>query len=99
MLHNFNFLIFSFILISCNAKNNQDLNLIYNNSLIVDGESHFKNIAQLTFSGENAEAYFSPDGKKLIYHIPVSIVKICTCPPIISEVKYDEYVPINPFKE
>ena len=67
MLRNFNFLIFSFILICCNAKNNQDLNLIYNNSLIVDGESHFKNIAQLTFSGENAEAYFSPDGKKLIY--------------------------------
>jgi len=32
-----------------------------------DGEKHFKNIRQLTFGGENAEAYFSPDGKKLIY--------------------------------
>ncbi len=30
------------------------------------GEKHFKNIRQLTFSGENAEAYFSADGKKLI---------------------------------
>ncbi len=30
-------------------------------------ESHFLNIRQLTFSGENAEAYFSPDGKKLIF--------------------------------
>ncbi len=36
------------------------------NSLILPGEKHFKNIRQLTFSGENAEAYFSADGKKLI---------------------------------
>jgi len=32
-----------------------------------DGEKHFKNIRQLTFGGENAEAYFSSDGTKLIY--------------------------------
>src|SRR5687768_3811828 len=32
-----------------------------------DGEKHLKEIRQLTFGGENAEAYFSPDGKKLIY--------------------------------
>ncbi|PYQ28384.1 MAG: hypothetical protein DMF56_16380 [Acidobacteria bacterium] len=32
-----------------------------------DGEKHLKDIRQLTFGGENAEAYFSPDGKKLIY--------------------------------
>jgi Tol biopolymer transport system component len=31
------------------------------------GENHLKDIRQLTFGGENAEAYFSPDGKKLIY--------------------------------
>ncbi|HET7710573.1 MAG TPA: M20/M25/M40 family metallo-hydrolase [Thermoanaerobaculia bacterium] len=30
-------------------------------------ERHFTDIRQLTFGGENAEAYFSPDGKKLIY--------------------------------
>ena len=30
-------------------------------------EVHFKNIRQLTFGGDNAEAYFSPDGKKLIF--------------------------------
>src|SRR5680860_1096758 len=30
-------------------------------------EGHLHNIRQLTFSGENAEAYFSADGKKLIY--------------------------------
>jgi Tol biopolymer transport system component len=32
-----------------------------------EGETHLKNVRQLTFGGENAEAYFSPDGKKLIY--------------------------------
>jgi Tol biopolymer transport system component len=30
-------------------------------------EKHLRNIKQLTFGGENAEAYFSPDGKKLIF--------------------------------
>lgn len=32
-----------------------------------EGERHLAGIRQLTFGGENAEAYFSPDGKKLIY--------------------------------
>lgn len=36
-------------------------------SLWVNGESHLKNIRQLTFGGENAEAYFSSDGKRLIF--------------------------------
>jgi Tol biopolymer transport system component len=31
------------------------------------GEKHLRNIRQLTHGGENAEAYFSPDGKKLIF--------------------------------
>ena len=30
-------------------------------------EAHFKNVRQLTFGGDNAEAYWSFDGKKLIY--------------------------------
>ncbi len=30
-------------------------------------ERHLKNLRQLTFEGSNAEAYFSPDGAKLIY--------------------------------
>ena len=38
----------------------------YSNHLIQKDEEHFKNLRQLTFSGENAEAYFSSDGKKLI---------------------------------
>jgi len=32
-----------------------------------EGERHFKETRQLTFEGENAEAYFSPDGRKLVY--------------------------------
>ena len=32
-----------------------------------EGEKHLKNIKQLTFGGENAEAYFSSDGKQLIF--------------------------------
>ncbi len=31
-----------------------------------EGEKHLRNIRQLTFGGENAEAYWSRDGKKLI---------------------------------
>lgn len=31
------------------------------------GEKHLTNIRQLTFGGQNAEAYFSPDGKKLVF--------------------------------
>lgn len=42
-------------------------NNIVNNDLILEEETHFFNIRQLTTSGENAEAYFSSDGKELIY--------------------------------
>ncbi len=49
-----------------------DLGLIGNSSdklddLSVEGEKRLKNIKQLTFEGENAEAYFSSDGKQLIF--------------------------------
>src|SRR2546421_3061873 len=36
-------------------------------NLTVAGEKHLKNMKQLTFGGENAEAYFSFDGKQLIF--------------------------------
>ncbi|MCU1287833.1 MAG: WD40-like Beta Propeller Repeat [Acidobacteria bacterium] len=35
--------------------------------LIAPGEKRLKNVKQLTFGGENAEAYFSSDGRKLIF--------------------------------
>ena len=43
------------------AASGQSDNLSYS------GEKRLKNIKQLTFSGENAEAYFSSDGKQLIF--------------------------------
>ncbi len=36
-------------------------------SLRHPGERHFENVAQLTFGGENAEAYFNAEGDKLIF--------------------------------
>ena len=35
--------------------------------LLLPNEKHLRNIKQLTFGGENAEAYFSSDGKQLIF--------------------------------
>jgi TolB protein len=32
-----------------------------------EGEDHLANVQQLTFGGQNAEAYWSPDGKQLIF--------------------------------
>ena len=48
------------------AEVDRPVNSHSQNKLIFEGEKHFKNIRQLTFSGENAEAYFSADGKHLI---------------------------------
>src|SRR5689334_6701610 len=36
-------------------------------TLLYPQEKHFKNLQQLTFGGDNAEAYFSFDGKWLIF--------------------------------
>ncbi len=38
-----------------------------NSKLIMPGETHFKSIKQLTFGGDNAEAYFNNDGDLLIF--------------------------------
>jgi Tol biopolymer transport system component len=35
--------------------------------LELPNEKHLRNVRQLTFGGENAEAYFSPDGSQLIF--------------------------------
>ena len=38
-----------------------------NASLLMPGEAHFRSIRQLTFGGENAEAYWAFDGTALVY--------------------------------
>ena len=40
---------------------------ITNDTILYPEETHFKNIQQLTFGGDNAEAYFSFDSKWLIF--------------------------------
>ena len=54
------------LLFSCNL-NNDKAKLEDETSLIYDKEVHFKNLKQLTFGGENAEAYWSFDDSKLIF--------------------------------
>jgi len=49
------------ILCGISAATTQD------NQLALPAEKHLRNIKQLTFGGENAEAYFSSDGKQLIF--------------------------------
>ena len=39
----------------------------FKDTLLYAGEKHFANIQQLTFGGDNAEAYFSFDGKWIIF--------------------------------
>ena len=39
----------------------------YQNNLLENGEVRLYNLRQLTFSGENAEAYFSASGKQLVF--------------------------------
>ena len=57
-----NFFLFGFIFICVFS-----INTFAQNNLKVEGEKHLANIKQLTFGGENAEAYFSFDGKRLIF--------------------------------
>jgi TolB protein len=40
---------------------------IINDTLHYPEETHFKNIQQLTFGGDNAEAYWSYDGKSIVF--------------------------------
>lgn len=45
----------------------ENLPAVPTDELAVEGEKHLTNIRQLTFAGENAEAYFSSDGQQLIF--------------------------------
>jgi hypothetical protein len=42
-------------------------NLILPLLLLFPGEKHFRNVQQLTFGGDNAEAYWSFDSKKIVF--------------------------------
>ena len=60
------FSIILFLLFACSDSEKKNKNND-KNSLIYEQEVHFKNLKQLTFGGENAEAYWSFDDSKLIF--------------------------------
>jgi Tol biopolymer transport system component len=41
----------------------------------IEEERHLADVRQLTFGGENAEAYFSPDGRQLVFQATVAPAK------------------------
>ncbi|HEX7721698.1 MAG TPA: hypothetical protein VF397_06035 [Pyrinomonadaceae bacterium] len=57
-------LVVGFLCVLCGSNNRAQTQ---SSDLALPQEKHLRNIKQLTFGGENAEAYFSPDGKKLIF--------------------------------
>ncbi len=68
------FLTFSFILAVVTAisaftfsSKNYSGNFSPEDTIHFEGETHFANVRQLTFGGDNAEAYFSKDGEFLIF--------------------------------
>ncbi len=48
-------------------KTNVPVKSVHEDTLQYPEERHFKNLRQLTFGGDNAEAYFSFDGKYVIF--------------------------------
>lgn len=59
--------IFSFFLAIATVTGYAQPNHAAADTLHYPEETHFKNLRQLTFGGDNAEAYFSYDGKYLIF--------------------------------
>ena len=57
-------LVLGFLCVLCGENRSSVAQL---NDLALPQEKHLRNLKQLTFGGENAEAYFSSDGKKLIF--------------------------------
>ena len=58
----FHFLLSAFALMPCSNANSQSSDTLHYND-----ENHFRNVQQLTFGGDNAEAYWSYDGKYIVF--------------------------------
>ncbi len=50
-----------------NQQQNVAQSAVANDTIHFEGERHFANVRQLTFGGDNAEAYFSFDGKYIVF--------------------------------
>src|SRR6188768_1804293 len=58
----------AFVLVSFDEPSSPEINTnILTDSVRYPEERHFKNLRQLTFGGDNAEAYWSFDNKSLVF--------------------------------
>ena len=55
------------VLLTYAAAQSSDFPNVASSNLATPQEKHLRNVRQLTFGGQNAEAYFSADGQKLIF--------------------------------
>lgn len=60
-------LIISFLLLNCAQETPDSTYNPENDTLRYEGEKHFRNIQQLTFGANNAEAYWGFDDEALIF--------------------------------
>ena len=61
-------LLFSLVFIGCDHSRQTGAGTkVYQDTLRYPEESHLKNVQQLTFGGDNAEAYWSFDGKYIVF--------------------------------
>ena len=58
--------LFGLLCVLC-GENRSSSGFAQTKEIALPQEKHLRNMKQLTFGGENAEAYFSSDGKKLIF--------------------------------
>ncbi|MEQ8904583.1 hypothetical protein [Ekhidna sp.] len=66
-MKNFTILFLSLAIISCQQSSNSEQETTITDSLRYEQEVHLKNVRQLTWGGNNAEAYWSFDGKSLVF--------------------------------
>lgn len=63
----FSLMIVSIVLLACSGGSKTTGSIVEADTLRYPEETHLKNIQQLTFGGDNAEAYWSYDGKYLVF--------------------------------
>ena len=66
IFYSFSLLMFLSFFSSCSSESSADYNPAAD-SLRYEGETHLRNIKQLTFGGNNAEAYWNFDNTKLVF--------------------------------
>lgn len=70
-------ILLSLFIVSCTStpqvqqeeKEEKPMEEVKKDSVILDGETHFSSLKQLSFGGDNAEAYWSFDDSKLVFQV------------------------------